>query len=115
MCGQEIHEEKRFKGELKDALGKVDSFSTEIKTLSKNIDMLELDLKNLQDYTANKSKIELYEKQVETIKIQETDNQKKLDDLHEWHNHTDDDGRRSWYVPKHLHSEQERMVEMLFG
>jgi len=81
MCGQEIHEEKRFKTELKDALGKVDSFSTEIETLAKNIDMLELNLKNLQDYTANKSKIELYEKLVEASKIQETDNQKKLDEM----------------------------------
>ena len=45
--------------------------------------------------------------------ILSNDNQKKLDDLHEWHNHTDDEGRKSWYVPKHLHSEQERIVEML--
>ncbi len=81
MCGQEIHEEKRFKTELKDALGKVDSFSNVIATLSKNIDASELNLKNLQDYTANKSKIELYEKLVEASKIQETDNQKKLDEI----------------------------------
>jgi len=41
------------------------------------------------------------------------DNQKKLDDLWEWHNLTDDEGRRLWYVPKHLHVEQEKIVEML--
>lgn len=41
------------------------------------------------------------------------DNQRKLDDLHEWHDITDDEGRRLWYVPKHLHMEQERIVEML--
>ncbi len=81
MCGQEIHEEKRFKGELKDALGKVESFSSEIETLSKNITTLEQNLKNLQDYTANKSKIELYKKLVEASKIQEMDNQKKLDEM----------------------------------
>ena len=34
LCGQEIHEEKRFKGELKDALDKVDSYSKEIKMLT---------------------------------------------------------------------------------
>ena len=81
MCGQEIHEEKRFKEELKNALAKVESFSSEIGTLTKDIDILELNLKNLQDYTANKSKIELYEKLVEASKIQETDNQKKLDEM----------------------------------
>ena len=42
-----------------------------------------------------------------------TENQRKLDDLHEWHNKTDDDGRKIWYVPKHLHMEQEKIVEML--
>ena len=83
MCGQEIHEEKRFKQELKDAIGKVESFSNEIETLSTNIDKLELNLKNLLDFTANKSKIELYEKLVEASKIQETDNQKKLDEMTE--------------------------------
>ena len=40
-------------------------------------------------------------------------NQKKLDDLHDWHDHSDDDGRKIWYVPKHLHIEQSKMVEML--
>ncbi len=81
MCGQEIHEEKRFKQELKDAIGKVESFSNEIGTLSTNIDKLELNLKNVLDFTANKSKIELYEKLVEASKTQETDNQKKLDEI----------------------------------
>ena len=42
-----------------------------------------------------------------------TENQKKLDDLHEWHAKTDDEGRRLWYVPKHLHVEQEKMVEIM--
>ncbi len=81
LCGQEIHEEKRFKGELKDALGEVDSFSSEIEKLSKNIDKLEVNLKDLQEFTSNKSKIELYEKLVEASKIQEADNQKKLDEM----------------------------------
>ena len=40
-------------------------------------------------------------------------NQKKLDDLHDWHNITDEEGRRIWYVPKHLHVEQEKIVDML--
>lgn len=42
-----------------------------------------------------------------------TENQRKLDDLHSWHNHNDDEGRKIWYVPKHLHMEQEKIVEML--
>ena len=45
--------------------------------------------------------------------ILSAENQRKLDDLHEWHNMVDDEGRRLWYVPKHLHVEQEKMVEML--
>lgn len=81
LCGQEIHEEKRFKGELKDALGKVDSFSSEIAILSKNVDLLEVNLKDLQEFTSNKSKIELYEKLGEASKKQEKDSQKKLDEI----------------------------------
>jgi len=81
LCGQEIHEEKRFKGELKDALDKVDSFSKEIKMLAEKIEKLEEDLKNLQEYSANKGKIELYEKLVEASKRQEIDSQKKLDEI----------------------------------
>jgi len=81
LCGQEIHEEKRFKEELKDALGKVDSFSNEIDILSKNVDILEVNLKDLQEFTSNKSKIELYEKLVEASKKQEKDSQKKLDEI----------------------------------
>jgi len=42
-----------------------------------------------------------------------SENQRKLDDLHDWHNKTDDEGRKIWYVPKHLHMEQEKIVEML--
>lgn len=45
--------------------------------------------------------------------ILSTENQKKLDDLHEWHKKTDDEGRPLWYVPKHLHIEQEKIVDML--
>ncbi|HUS48722.1 MAG TPA: SMC family ATPase, partial [Candidatus Paceibacterota bacterium] len=81
LCGQEIHEEKRFKGELKDALGKVDSFSNEIDVLSKNVDILEVNLKELQEFTSNKSKIELYQKLVEASKKQEKDSHKKLDEI----------------------------------
>ena len=81
LCGQEIHEEKRFKGELKDALDKVGSFSKEIKMLTEKIEKLEEDLKNLQEYSANKGKIELYEKLVEASKRQEEDSQKKLDEI----------------------------------
>ena len=81
LCGQEIHEEKRFKGELKDALGKVDTFSNEIDILSKNVDLLEVNLKDLQEFTSNKSKIELYEKLGEASKKQENDSQKKLDEI----------------------------------
>jgi len=81
LCGQEIHEEKRFKTELKDALGKVDSFSKEIEILSKKVEVLEVNLKDLQEFIANKSKIELYEKLVEASKNQERDSQKKLDDI----------------------------------
>ena len=81
LCGQKIHEEDRFKEELKDALDKVDSLSEEIKILSKKIEKLEEDLKNLQEYSANKGKIELYEKLVEASKRQEIDSQKKLDEI----------------------------------
>ncbi|KKL63246.1 hypothetical protein LCGC14_2177030, partial [marine sediment metagenome] len=81
LCGQEIHEEKRFKGELKDALLTVDSFSKELDILSKNIDMLEVNLKDLQEFTSNKNKIDLYEKLVEASKKQEKDSQKKLDEI----------------------------------
>ena len=80
LCGQEIHEEKRFKGELEDALGKMDSFSKEIDILSKKVDKLEVNLKDLQEFTSNKSKIELYEKLVEASRRQEKDSQKKLDE-----------------------------------
>ena len=81
LCGQEIHEEDRFKGELKDALDKVESFSKEIKMLTEKIEKLEDDLKNLQEYSKNKSKIELYEKLVEASKRQKEDSQKKLDEI----------------------------------
>jgi len=81
LCGQEIHEEKRFKGELKDALEKVESFSNEINKLSDKDDALEVNLKDLQEFTSNKSKIELYEKLVEASKIQEKDNQEKRDEI----------------------------------
>ncbi len=81
LCGQEIHEEKRFKSELKDALDRVDSFSREIKMLNEKTEKLEDDLKNLQEYSANKGKIELYEKLVEASKRQEIDSQKKLDEI----------------------------------
>ncbi|KKL72468.1 hypothetical protein LCGC14_2084610, partial [marine sediment metagenome] len=81
LCGQEIHEEKRFKEELKDAIDKVDGLSKEIDILSKNIEQLEIDLKKLQEYTSNKGKIGLYEKLVEASKRQEEDNQKKLDEI----------------------------------
>ncbi len=40
-------------------------------------------------------------------------NQAMMNDLHQWHSRTDDDGRLLWYTPKHIHTEQERMVEML--
>jgi hypothetical protein len=43
------------------------------------------------------------------------ENQRKIDDLHTWHDIVDDEGRRIWYVPKHLHVEQEKIVEMLRG
>jgi hypothetical protein len=43
--------------------------------------MLEVNLKDLQEFTSNKSKIELYEKLVEASKNQEKDSQKKLDDI----------------------------------
>ena len=81
LCGQEIHEEKRFRAELKDELGKVESFSNEIDVSSKKIDVLEVNLKDLQEFTANKSKIELYEKLVEASKRQEKDSQNKLDEI----------------------------------
>ncbi len=47
------------------------------------------------------------------ICILSPDNQKKLDDLHDWHDMVDDEGRRIWYTPKTIHVEQEKMVEML--
>jgi len=81
LCGQEIHEVERFKGELEEALGKVDSFSNEISILSENVDKLEVNLKDLQEFTSNKSKIELYQKLVEASKQQEKDSQKKLDEI----------------------------------
>ena len=81
LCGQEIHEKKQFKEELKDATDKVEFLSKEIDILSKNIDMLEVNLKDLQEFTSNKNKIELYEKLVEASKKQEEDNQEKLDEI----------------------------------
>ena len=59
LCGQEIHEEERFKGELEEAKEKVDSFSNEISILSEDLEKLEVNLKDLQKFTSNKSKIEL--------------------------------------------------------
>lgn len=38
---------------------------------------------------------------------------RKIHELHQWHNHTDEDGRKSWYVPRTLFREQAKMVEML--
>ena len=81
LCGQEIHEEKRFKEELKDAIDKVDSFSKELDMSSQNIEKSEFNLRKLQDYEANKGKIELYEKLVDASKKQKEDNQKKLDKI----------------------------------
>ena len=45
--------------------------------------------------------------------ILSSENQKKLDDLHDWHNIVDDDGRRLWYVPRHIGLDQKKIVEML--
>jgi hypothetical protein len=53
--------------------------------------------------------------EAEKVCLLSSENQKKLDDLHEWHKKTDDEGRLLWYVPKHLHVEQEKIVEMLRG
>jgi len=43
------------------------------------------------------------------------ENQRKLNDLWEWHSIRDDDGRPLWYVPRKMAGDQERIVEMLRG
>jgi len=83
LCGQEIHEEDRFRKELNEALVKVNSFSTGIDLLSENIENLENNLKDLQEFTANRGKKELYEKIIETSKKHGKDLQQKLEELNE--------------------------------
>lgn len=55
----------------------------------------------------------LSRKEQTQVCILSSDNQKKLDDLHNWHDLVDDEGRRIWYTPKTIHVEQAKMVEML--
>ncbi|MFX0175200.1 MAG: hypothetical protein ACFE85_03105, partial [Candidatus Hodarchaeota archaeon] len=81
LCGQEIHEEERFKKELNEALETVDSISKDLEKISTDIKNFEEGLKDLQEFKANKEKRELYEKLIETSKKQEKDLQQRLGDL----------------------------------
>jgi len=80
LCGQEIHDEERFKEELDKALTDANSLTKEIDLLTKNIENLKQNLKELQEFTANKAKKELYEKLVEASKNQEKQLQIKCDE-----------------------------------
>jgi len=81
LCGQEIHEEERFKKELNEAHITKDSISNDLDLLSKKVNKLEEGLQDYQEYKVNKEKKELYEKLLETSKKQEKDLQQKLGDL----------------------------------
>ncbi|MFX0060458.1 MAG: hypothetical protein ACFE8J_19340, partial [Candidatus Heimdallarchaeota archaeon] len=81
LCGQEIHEEERFKKELNEALETVDSISKDLEKISTDIKNFEEGLKDLQEFKANKEKRELYEKLIETSKKQEKDLRQRLGDL----------------------------------
>ena len=41
------------------------------------------------------------------------DESRQLDDLHKWHDKTDDDGRRLWYNPKNLYTSLEKQTDMV--
>ncbi|MFW9938532.1 MAG: AAA family ATPase [Candidatus Thorarchaeota archaeon] len=81
LCGQEIHEEERFRKELNEAHITKDSISKELDLLSKEINKLEEGLQDYQEYKVNKEKKELYEKLLETSKKQEKDLKQQLRDL----------------------------------
>ncbi|MFX1357485.1 MAG: AAA family ATPase [Promethearchaeota archaeon] len=81
LCGQEIHEEERFRKELNEAHITKDSISKELDLLSKEINKLEEDFHDYQEYKINKEKKELYEKLLETSKKQEKDLKQQLRDL----------------------------------
>ena len=57
LCGQEIHEKERFNFELKDTNKKIENFSKEIDQLLYKMNNIELNLKNLREFTINQTKI----------------------------------------------------------
>ena len=57
LCGQEIHEKERFNFELKDTNKKIENFSKEINELLYKMNNVELNLKNLREFTINQTKI----------------------------------------------------------
>ena len=57
LCGQEIHEKERFNFELKDTNKKIENFSKEIDELLYKMNNIELNLKNLREFTINQTKI----------------------------------------------------------
>jgi exonuclease SbcC len=78
LCGQEIHEEDRFKKELNESNSTIDLISKDLDSLSNQIKKFEEGLKDYQEFKVNKEKKALQEKLIETSKKQEVDQQEKL-------------------------------------
>ena len=68
LCGQELHEKKRFNSELKNTNDEIEQLSKEIKKLISAISKAEADLKNLRDYNMIQTKKDALNKLVEEKK-----------------------------------------------
>ncbi|MFX1366480.1 MAG: hypothetical protein ACFFCE_19685 [Promethearchaeota archaeon] len=68
LCGQEIHEEKRFNSELKNTNKEIERLSTEIKEINSEISNTESNLKNLREYNIIQTKREALNKLIEEKK-----------------------------------------------
>ena len=68
LCGQELHEKKRFNSELKNTNNEIEQLSKEIKKITSVISKSEANLKNLRDNNIIRTNIEALNKLIEEKK-----------------------------------------------
>ncbi len=81
LCGQEIHEKKRFDQELKEAKKKVETYSNDIENLAQQLKENDKFLEELSNFNKNQNNIELYQKLVEAGLKQERESESKLNEI----------------------------------
>lgn len=83
LCGQEIHDEDRFKKELKEVNKSIETLTTDIDECEKEIQGLEKKKEDLAEYSQNKAKREMYEKLIEGEKKREKELKIQIEELNE--------------------------------